>query len=283
MVEKHVKNLLRLGYKDSGDERGRHADKAIHISDLYKLCPRAFALCTEKGIPFRQKKHVGMQLGYVFDMGNKIQDIFTMRLMRTGMMFGTWECLHCGAKEARFQTKENVCQKCGSKATMYIDTTIVLTMGKITVVGNVDTFLRLTETQYVIFPNECKSIKEKGEGSFETLEEPLRDHKYQVTGYEWMLRTPGVKILHKGPDVKVSVAKDIGTISYAVKGNAVDPFKVYRVVPDEAFIKKVESNVAQMNAFLTKKKIPTKICKSEGNLMARDCAARVLCFGGHWE
>lgn len=283
MPHNHVKNLLRMGYKGSGDDRGRHKDPHLHISDLYKLCPRAYALCVEKGVPFRVHKHVGMQLGYVFDMGNKIQDIFTMRLMKTGMMFGTWECLHCGAKEARFQTKENVCQKCKSKATTYIDTTLVLTVGKVTVVGNVDTMLRLYEVKPIIFPNECKSIKKEGEGGFDTLEAPLRDHGYQVTGYEWMLRTPGVKILHKNPETKVSVATNVGTISYAVKGNAPDPFKVFKVEPDEVFIKKIESNIALINAFLTKKKMPPKICKSEGNLMARDCAARVLCFGGHWD
>ena len=281
-MDKHVKNLLRLGYKDSGDERGRHADRSLHVSDLYKLCPRAFALCVEKGVPFRQKKFVGVQLGYVFDMGNKIQDIFVMRLMRTGMLFGTWECLHCGAKETRFQTKENVCQKCKSKATTYIDTTITLTIGKVHIVGNVDTLLRVKQTENVVFPNECKSIKPAGDGGFETLEAPLRDHIYQVNGYMWMLRTPGVKILHKSADVKLSVAKNIGTVSYAVKGNAVDPFKVFKVDPDEEYIKKIERNIEQINAYLTKKKIPSKICSSEGNLMARDCAARVLCFGGHW-
>jgi hypothetical protein len=282
MPHTYVKELLKQGYKGSGDDRSRHKDPHIHISDLYKLCPRAFAMCTAENVAFRAYKHVGMQLGYVFDMGNKIQDIFTMRLMKTGMMFGTWECLHCGAKEARFQTKENVCQSCGSKATQYIDTTIQLQVGKLIVAGNVDTMLRQDGVNTVIFPNECKSIKPSGDGGFDTLEAPLRDHGYQVNGYMWILKSKGAKILHKKPEVKVQIAKDVATISYAVKGNAQDPFKVFTVAPDPVFIARVEEKLEMMNLFLTKKKMPPQICKTEAAMMARECPARTMCFGRKW-
>lgn len=282
MPHTYVRDLLTQGYKGSNDDRSRHADTSIHVSDLYKLCPRAYALCLNKGISFRSYLHVGLQLGYVFDMGNKIQDIFTMRLMKTGMLFGTWECLHCGNKDARFQTKENVCLSCGSKATQYVDTTLVLKVGKLTVVGNVDTMLRKDGTSTVIFPNECKSIKPSGEGGFDTLKAPLRDHGYQVNGYMWMLRSPGVKMPHKPMNLKVQIAKDVATISYAVKGNAVDPFKVFSVAPDPEWVAGVEKKLDQMNTYVTKKKVPCKICKSEAAMMAKNCAARTLCFGAKW-
>ena len=112
MVDKYVQRLLKEAYKGGGDDRGRHNDPRIHVSDLYKFCSRNFAYCKRRGVSFRRRLFIGQTLGYIFDMGNKIQDILVDRFGRLGLLYGTWYCRACGKRETRFQRDENVCTFC---------------------------------------------------------------------------------------------------------------------------------------------------------------------------
>ena len=278
MVDKYVQRLLKDAYKGGGDDIGRYNDQRLHVSDLYKFCPRNYAYCKRKGVSFRRRLFVGQTLGYIFDMGHKIQDIFVDRFARTGMLYGTWHCRACRKRETRFQRIENVCTFCDADALVYEDTVVTIQYGNITLIGSVDTMLRGDMVKPIVFPNECKSIKQDGQDGFKTLEAPLRDHRYQVSLYIDILRTPGVKLRHKDPDEKVSIAKNVATISYAVKGNAKEPFKVFKVEPDEDFIKATHKKLDQVNKFLDNGRLPRRICDSQANMMARDCPSRTVCL-----
>lgn len=285
-MHEYVLTQLTNAYKGYGKDNCRSKDFNLHVSDLAKLCPRAYALAHSHGRSIHAKQYISMQLGWTFDMGRMMQDIVTDKLMSQGVLWGTWECIACGGKTVGPQVLDHPpeCPTCASyKAVRYIDTALVLKKGRVVIIGHVDSFLITPEQRdnlLVIFPNEIKSIKSekvKRDG-FEDLEEEMRDHRYQSGFYSWMLKQKGVKIVGKPEDEKVIVLRDLSTVTYAIKGNAKMPFKSYSVSPDTQMISSTEAKLKKINKFLRDSKIPRRTCKSQAELMARGCIARALCF-----
>lgn len=269
---------IKGAYKGYGKDSHRLKDMAIHVSDLYGLCPRAYFLCHTYKRPFHTFMPINLALGWTFDMGVKIQDILVERLAKQGILWGTWECQHCVEKDGKKHRQVHLydpnarCNRCNSPALTYVDTTLVAKFGAITVVGNVDTFLM---RDAAIFSNECKSIKE---ADFITLNAPLVKHVYQVNGYIWLLRKKETQIKHKKE--KIQVYQNTATITYCVKGNSIEPFKVFDIGADDDIIAGYDRKIAEINAALKGGKVPCRICKTEASLMARACTARVACFEG---
>lgn len=276
MHAKHVKKALLQAYRIP--DSGREKDTAIHVSSLKNFCPRAFVLCRDAGKPFVPSRFHPPAVRYIFHMGHHIQEMMIENFKATDFLVGTWLCGNCGWKHVAYYHDGMTCPVCASLFLTHVDTKIILKRRRYTIVGNIDIPM-LSEDRRTVFINEAKSINK---ADYDSLESPLVDHVTQVGSYMWMLQKKAKPGDSDPFGIVSSISTTDATISYACKGNARDPFKVFDVtVADRDRVgKKNEEKLSELDEALKAKATPNRICENPGNLMARECSARLLCFPG---
>lgn len=281
---KHLRGLLEAAYRksayNSGEDRSR--DTNIHVSNLINFCPRAYYLCRKHNRSYHGFSHPGIQMGWTFDMGHALQKIQVKRLMTQGVIYGGWECRHCKYLEYGLQEDRRPCPKCKCRSWRNKDLGIELAMpletnpaSSLIVRGNVDYVIAQTPTQgYVV---DAKSIKAE---DFDVLTDAHLEYKRQVRLYMWLAAHKERRFLGapRSPE-KFTIDAKNAAICYCVKGARKDPFKVFSVPQDSAFIAGVRAKILSLKKSIEEDTPPIKICKSQANLMAKACTARTLCFG----
>jgi hypothetical protein len=227
-----------------------------------------------------------MQMGWTFDIGHAFQKIQVQRLMTQQVIFGSWECRHCRHLEVGLQATRRPCPKCQCRAWKYKDLGIEWViplknkkLGQLVVRGNIDYVIATSATSGFVV--DAKSIKAE---DFDSLTEPSIDYKRQVRLYMWLLNEKGSKLVGTPRDALTVQSFKFdpkhAVICYCVKGARKEPFKSYVVEQDPKFISGIKSKLQILAKHIEDDVAPERICKSQANLMARDCAARTVCFEG---
>lgn len=278
----HLMSLFSKAYSKQDDSR--RGDTAIHASNLINFCPRTYYLCKHHDRGFHGNRYVGMDMGWTFDMGFAIQKMQVNRLMSQQVLFGTWECRHCGHMEVGLQ-ETKACPKCKCKAWRFKDLGVELQIpvatkpkSQIVVRGHVDFVVALSSTRGFVV--DAKSIKAE---EFDKLtNEASIDYQRQVQIYMWMLNHKRKKIVGPARDglQLESFVFDPrhAVICYGVKGARQVPIKPILVEQNPKFIKTIENKLQALADSLEKKELPEKICKSQADMMAKACVARDICF-----
>jgi hypothetical protein len=280
----HLKTLLTAAYRVQHGSRS--GDTNIHVSNLINFCPRAYYLCRKHDRSFHGHKHPGMQMGWTFDIGHALQKIQVQRLMTQQVIFGSWMCRHCGHLEVGLQATRRACPKCQCKAWKYKDLGVELNIpvstkpkGQITITGHIDYVIATSATSGFVV--DAKSIKAE---DFDVLKEPTIDYKRQVQLYMWLLNEKTRKIVGTPRDALALESFKFdpkhAVICYCVKGARREPFKVFVVEQNMKFINGIKEKVQLLAESIEKDVAPEKVCKSQANLMAKECSARTVCFEG---
>jgi hypothetical protein len=143
--------------------------------------------------------------------------------------------------------------------------------------GNIDFVVAMTPQHGYV--SDAKSIKAE---DFDLLKDATIDYKRQVRLYMWLANHKKARILGE-PRVgaeKFKIDPRLGVISYCVKGARQEPFKIFNVEQDRPFIKQIDTRLQALVKHIDEGTAPDRICASQANMMARNCAARTLCFEG---
>lgn len=265
-------------------DHSRVGDTSIHVSDLIDFCPREYYICKTQDRGYHPHRYHSMAEKWTHDMGHAIQSIQINRLLSQKVLFGTWVCRHCKAVYLGYQPDGKACPSCKLKSWKYRDTTIELKIplktkpkSQIIVRGNIDYIVGVTRT--FGFVTDSKSIKAE---DFDKLEEPLAKDTKQVRLYMQLANKPNATLVgtpFDDEDRRFTIDSENAVLCYACKGQRQNPFKTFVVAQDKDFIKKIDTKLKALVSALETKTEPVKICKEQHDLMAKQCAARDLCFG----
>ena len=269
-MDKYTLNILDQSHR--GERSGRNDKEIIiHATDLINFCPRDFAICFKKKIPYHDNRYLNIGTSLTYNIGHKIQDIITSRFRKTKLLVTSWECRHCGHIFFNLPTKN--CVSCNSSALKAIDTRLSFPLSKgVIVSGGVDSFLLYIKD--TAFSVEVKSIQRK---DFEALQRPVSDHVKQLKIYLWLLKK-GVKIKNNLIDsIKLNNSK--GVVLYVAKEYQKMPYKAFEISSDKLTNDLLDNDIKQVKSFLKTGKLPKKICKDGYSSMARKCGRSVSCLG----
>ena len=102
------------------------------------------------------------------------------------------------------------------------------------------------------------------------------NHWMQAQLYLWMVNQ---KVVTMETNVPLDlILKDVAIITYLAKGHKYIPCKVFEVERDKKFTKMMSEIVRNLREYRNHGIIPTRVCSSLLNPMAKDCVAKSFCF-----
>lgn len=182
---------LLAGKKDSY----RRKRDCFHPSEICgDFCPRSWVL-GQRDPSLYLKQEVGPELQWKFDTGSMSHELVQERLGNAGYLFGEWRCKRwCLSERCRFfgfKPKRNACPLGAKHKAKFEYGEVRVVDEELCIAGKTDGILVIPRGKYVF---EYKTMRS---ATFDTLAEPLDEHKEQAVLY--------LEVLKKNNDLLVDM------------------------------------------------------------------------------
>jgi predicted RecB family nuclease len=246
----------------------------VHVSDLLKNSP-SDQFCEREVVlrhfdPLKRAKgSVPAKMKLLWDTGNLLaNNVVIDFLLNTDYgkyVWGDWICTHCEAKTlSSYRPKK--CSSC--KGSKFIYSEVDLRAESVRLVGHPDLLIKLPSDRIIIY--EIKTFN-RSDTPFDSLAEPLGDHRLQASYYYWMLRESGQNPIDKIRFIYIDRSLDNMYKSKPFKEFVVDLVSKDRIQRGIELARKVKKAIEQ-------KKLPDRICKEPLSGRALKCAHAAGCF-----
>lgn len=258
-----------------GYQEGRSIDE-VHASDITKMhfCPRKWAfmdLQAKKAEP----EFLPAALDVTFQMGVETERKIVEEWGGDAVI-GNWKCRRCDDQRTMTKKPVGFCKDGKKHWWEYIQ--IVIETPEYGIVGSLDALFDVGLPLWLI-----TELKTMAPTEFEKIVVPLPEHRIRTNLYMKLVEEsnhPWKTAFNVSEARVLYVSRAHGKLN--AEWNEILPFKEYVVKREDTILKPMLMKAMQVKIWRTENKMPSGICSTALDKMAKTCKQCQVCFSGQF-
>ena len=252
----------------------------VHASDATKpdFCPRHWALLDLLNLE-PKGMYVSTALQITFDVGRATADLLANKWAGNRVV-GNWECTSCGGQRT-FTTKPGQGCTHGWQRCNWQYREVNFTHQDSGMSGSIDLLLDLGAPKLFVIEVKIIAVDE-----FETLKMPLAEHRIRTNLYMKLIdesNSPYAQRIDTMQARVLYISRGFGKKVPIVASKAqVLPLKEYEVIRSDGGLSAIVGKAKQVKVFRETGKMPSGICFTALDPIAKKCSTCAQCFSGKY-
>ena len=264
-----------------GESQPGRTMEVLHASDVTRpdFCPRRWALfdLLDKDPPMET---VSTAMDVTFRMG-KMAETLLVEEWAGEAVVGNWRCRYCGDSRTMVPKPSGYCQSVGgawptTRKHWWEYRQMVVDAPEYGLHGGIDALFNLGSPQLVV-----TEIKTLNPTDFESIVTPLPEHRLRTNLYLRILddsHHPYKEKINLLEARVLYISRGYGKLNPA--WNEILPFKEFVVKRNDADLTEFLARAKRLQVFRTVGLMPTGICSTALDKIAKQCSVATQCFSG---
>lgn len=259
-----------------GYETGRSREQ-LHASDITssEFCPRQWAFLDLKAVK-AEEKWIPTALRVTFDMGLAAETLFVEEWAGSHAV-GNWKCRKCGDQRTMVPKPIGFCKDGTKHWWEYVQ--IIVEAPEYGLTGSIDCLFDVDTPKLMV-----TEIKTMNPVEFEKIIVPLPEHRLRTNLYLKLIAESNHPYKDKFNLLEarvVYISRGYGKMN--TTWDEILPFKEHIVMRDDAALVPFLQRAKALKMFRDEKGMPSGICSTALDKIAKKCNCCTYCFSGKFE